>query len=333
MVSRRRTVGTGVSGEAKRSSQRKNPQVRKPLRTSAKRREDYDERSVPPVMVRGVDVNNLPLQSNKRVKAKPRRRFDVALSMPGVEMRLPSLPQVAVGWRLVSFLLVAALGTLLYHLWSSPQYRVQAAQISGLQRLSSADLNAILNVRGEPIFAIAPQQLAEKLQQAFPELSKVQVEVALPGEVIVRVEERQPILAWKQEGRTVLVDANGVAFPMRDQNSAIPSLVVDAHGSPQMIDEQSDTLEVRQFMPVEMVSAIVSMSGQAPKSTPLKYDPQRGLGWQEAAGWEVYFGDTRSMDMKLKIYKSIAQKLEKDGITPTLISVEHVHLPYYRLEH
>ena len=332
MVSRRRTVGTGVSGEAKRSSQRKNTQVRKPLRTNTKRSDGYDERSVPPVMVRGVDVNSLPLQSNKRGKAKPRRRYDVALNMPGVEMRLPSLPQVAVGWRLVSFLLVAALGTLIYHLWSSPQYRVQAAQISGLQRLSSADVNAILNVRDEPIFAIAPQQLAEKLQQAFPELSTVHVEVALPGEVIVRVEERQPILAWKQDGRTVLVDANGVAFPMRDQNSAIPALVVDARGSPAVIAEQTVTPEMQQFMPVEMVSAIVSMSGQAPKNTPLKYDPQRGLGWQEAEGWEVYFGDMRSMDMKLKIYKSIAQKLDQDGITPSLISVEHVHLPYYRLE-
>jgi cell division septal protein FtsQ len=329
MISRRRTRG---AGEAGKSTQKKKPQVRKPLRVSANRGEGYNERSVPPVMVRGVDVRNIPLSSGKKGKAKPRRRYDVALNMPGVEMRLPSLPQVALSWRMASFLLVAALGTLIYHLWSSPQYRVQAAQISGLQRLSSADLNAIMDVRGETIFAIAPRQLEEKLQQALPELSAVHIEVALPGEVIVEVEERQPILAWKQEGRTVLVDANGVAFPMRDQNAAIPPLVVEAHGAPQMASSAVDAVEAQQFMPVEMVSAIVSMSGQAPKNTPLKYDPQRGLGWQEAAGWDVYFGDTRSMDVKLKLYEAIADKLDEDGISPALVSVEHVHLPYYRLE-
>jgi cell division septal protein FtsQ len=283
-------------------------------------------------MVRGVEATQLPWGKSKRAKSKPRRRYDVALNMPGVEMRLPAIPQVTFGWRLVSFLLVAALGTLLYHLWNSPMYRVQAAQVSGLQRLTRADVNAVLDVRDEPIFTIDPGQLREKLQAAFPEFSSVDVQVALPGEVFVTVEERQPILAWQQDGRTELVDANGVSFPVREQNPVIPALVVEAHGGPQLGDQFLNENALQQFMPVEMVSAIVSMSGQAPKGTPLMYDPQRGLGWRDEHGWEVYFGDTKNMDMKLKVYKAITDKLRREDIQPVLISVEHVHLPYYRLE-
>jgi hypothetical protein len=112
----------------------------------------------------------------------------------------------------------------------------------------------------------------------------------------------------------------------------MPAVIVEAHGSPPVQEVQAENLTLEQFMPVEMVSAILSMNAQVPAGTSLSYDPQRGLGWQDAQGWEVYFGDTRNMDMKLRLYRAILEKLDKDDIMPALISVEHVHLPYYRLE-
>jgi hypothetical protein len=38
------------------------------------------------------------------------------------------------------------------------------------------------------------------------------------------------------------------------------------------------------------------------------------------------------MEMKLLVYQAIVDRLQKEGITPALISVENVHAPYYRLE-
>jgi cell division septal protein FtsQ len=305
---------------------------RKPIKPARQRDDRLDDRSMPPVMVRGVDTTDLPWGSSKRSKSKPRRRYDVSLNMPGVEMRLPAIPQIAFGWRLVSFVLVAALVTLIYHLWNSPSYRVEAAEISGLQRLSMADVNAVLDVNDQPIFTVDPEALEEKLALAFPEFSSVAVDVVFPSDVFVELEERQPLIAWHQDGRTELVDANGVSFPVREQNPVLPALVVEAHGAPDVVAAADDEIVNQQFMPVEMVSAIVSMSGQAPKGTPLMYDPQRGLGWRDSQGWEVYFGDTNNMDVKLKVYRAIADKLSRDGVQPALISVEHIHLPYYRLE-
>lgn len=332
MVRTRRRSGQDNRSTAVKTRRRRDGAARKAARSVNPRRSPYEERSMPPVLIRGLDMSTLPWQVKPRGKAKPRRRYDVALNMPGVEMRLPSLPQVAVGWRLVSFLLVVALGTLLYHLWSAPQYRVQATQVVGIQRLRSQDVNAVMDVQGESIFTVDTEALEKELSQAFPEFSSVDVQVSLPGDVLVTVDERQPILAWRQDGRTTLVDANGVSFPIRDQNAPIPAVTVDAHGSPptQMVEDETDPVD--QFLPVEMVSAILSMSAQAPSSIPLTYDPVRGLGWQDAQGWEVYFGDTRLMDMKLRVYKAILEKLDDEDTMPALISVEHVHLPYYRLE-
>ena len=69
-------------------------------------------RSDIPVLVRG-DRRTTPLRyssKNKRVK----RRYDVALSTPGAEIRLPSLPRFQVGWRILSAILVGLLGYMLY---------------------------------------------------------------------------------------------------------------------------------------------------------------------------------------------------------------------------
>lgn len=303
---------------------------------------------MPPVMVRG-SVQGLPAPA-RRPSQKTRRRFDVALSVPGAEMRLPALPQVHLGWRLVSALIVAVLAALLYQLWNSPGYRVQTAQVDGLQRLASADVNAVLDIAGESIFTLNEVELQEKIQAAFPEFARVKVEIALRNKVRVQVDERLPILTWRQEGRTLLVDANGYAFPQREAAPAGPELTVEAASAPpggpaELLAEtgpatglgvlagaQLSAAAPAPFITVEMVSAILSMRGQAPAGVAVVYDAQHGLGWKDAQGWDVYFGDVRDMGMKLNVYKALIARLAADGVQPVFVSVEHVHAPYYRLE-
>ena len=306
--------------------------LREKVREAKARGFTYEKHRVPPVMVRG-GVIGAPLPVRKSGKSRPKRRFDVTLNIPGAEMRLPSLPQVSIDMRLFSGVLVAALGFLLYQLWNSPSFRVEGLNIVGLQRLNSRDVNAILDVEGESIFAIDPKALEKKAREAFPEFASVKVDVGLPRDVQVTVEERLPILTWHQEGRTVLVDANGVAFPQRDEGGSVPAVVVEASSSPP-VSRIGDSFEANttQFMPVEMVSGILSMSAQAPKDTPLVYDAKHGLGWKDTRGWDVYFGDVRDIDVKLRIYNVMLKQFKKDKVQPVLVSLEYVHAPYYRLE-
>jgi len=47
----------------------------------------------------------------------------------------------------------------------------------------------------------------------------------------------------------------------------------------------------------------------------------------------VYFGrDINNIDIKLAEYQTIIGVLESQNITPTLISLEFLHAPFYRLE-
>lgn len=310
------------------SSEGRSKKVDRRLRSS---RAQLGSRPQPPVMVRGGSMG-IPFPVGKRKKQKVRRRYDLTLSVPGAEMRLPAVPQIAIGMRLISGVLALALAMLLYHLWSSPIYKVEGVEIVGLQRLTSVDVNSVLDVAGELIFAVDAEVIQQRLQEAFPEFSSVAVRVGLPRDVSVTVDERLPILTWRQDGRTVLVDANGVAFPMRDQTQAGPALVIEAFDSPPpvVLDQEDNGFE--HFLPVEMVSAILSMSGHAPDNSIIVYNSDHGLGWRDSQGWEVYFGDIKDIDIKLRIYEAMVNRFAAEGINPILISVEHKSSPYYRVE-
>jgi hypothetical protein len=327
-----------LTEKARQRRQRSAEHPRKAQHTTKNHRRDTADRRMPPVMVRG-GMDGMPFQARKAVSSKARRRYDVSLNIPGAEMRLPSLPQVAFGFRFISGIVAIGLAALLYFVWNSPAYKVEAAAVIGLQRITSRDVNTVIDVQEAVIFTLDPRELETTLQAAFPEFMSVSVDVSLPNIVDIEVVERRPILTWRQDGRTILVDASGVSFPAREMVETSTAVVVDAFSAPAFQQVAPESLEgtgspstLQQFMPVEMVSAILSMSVQAPENTPLVYDKLHGLGWKDTRGWEVYFGDVHEIDTKLNVYKALVTKFEKEGIQPVLISVEHVHSPYYRLD-
>lgn len=325
---------------AERATRRTSKSERQPPGMKASRptaaRSMARERNNPPVMVRGGS-SAASWQSTTRRPGRLKRRYDITLNMPGAEMRLPAIPEINVGWRLFSFALVASLAALLYTMWNSPRFIVLETQINGLQRLSSRDVNTVLDVRNQPIFNLDATELRERVVQAFPEFSSVQVSISLPAEVVVTVDERQPVITWRQDGRTLLVDPNGVAFPLRNLEDSAPTLVVEAMGSPVSVEQDlmeaqtASTNASNQLLTVDMVSTLISLGAQAPAGVPLVYDPGRGFGWQDERGWQAYFGQVTDMEMKLKVYNALVRKLEQKGERPALISVEYVHTPYYRL--
>ena len=282
--------------------------------------------SLPPVMVRTGKIG--PIKPGKRRK-KNRRRFDVSLGITGAEVRLPAIPTVRLGWRIFSGFLVVLLLGILYTLWNLPAFQVIFPEIKGINRLTSQEVDAVLNVAGKSIFEIEPNRLTEDLQEAFPELYNIAVQVQFPAEVVVTVDERQPALAWSQEGLTLWVDELGVAFPPRGE--AELSVTVEALNSPVVVPAENEEPQV--FLDPALIPAIITVGNNAPPDNPIIYDSKHGLGWRSPDGWQVFLGmEAADIDIKLEIYESLVETLTKGGLTPTLISIEHVDAPYYRLD-
>ncbi|HBY07858.1 MAG TPA: hypothetical protein DEH22_08785 [Chloroflexi bacterium] len=328
---------------------RETPSKRTPARKAKATAQHDTRKNMPPVVVRG-GFSTMAQPKSKRKTKQPKRRYDIALASPGVEIRLPAIPTVHVGWRLASLVLVSALAFLLYHLWTTPLYQVQLVELQGSTYLNNETINRLLNLYNKPIFSIDSQQVAEDLKLAFPGVLKdVSVQIGLPASVFVTVEERQPLIAWEQDGKITWVDAEGIGFDPAGENDSLitvaatapppaPFVVPDESISTEIPAESGNPLEEiltpQAFMTPEMVAAILAMHEQTPEGAPVVYNPQHGLGWHDdKRGWDVYFGmDISNIAEKLVVYKAIKVQLREAGISPVLISVEHIHAPFYRLE-
>lgn len=303
----------------------------------------------PPVMTRGriTGMAGAP-GARKRTQTNVRRAYYYTLPTSGAEVRLPALPKVQLGWRLLSGLLAIGLTVGILMIWTSPTFQIDQVRLVGAKRIAAVEVNTALSLTGMSILEADPTQLEQSLRSAFPEMESISIQVGLPADVVVRVTERKPILQWNQGNESKWIDSQGFAFPVRGE--AVDVILVQADGNPPgnateaSKEEKPSTTastkvlaketEVKPFLTNDMIESIQKIGAQIPKDTPVLYNANYGLGWIDPqGGWKVYIGmRLENMDVKLKQYQVIVDDLNKRGIRPVMISVEYPHAPFYRVE-
>lgn len=336
--------------EKMRSRKQSSPKaaVKAPIKSSATRKQNkyrvpVTRRTTPP----------MPVISHKRNKVR------VPLKAKGVELHLPAFPRLQIGWRIISGAIFLLSLIVVISFSSLNAFRVAAIDLHGALRLDSASVYSQLDLAGKSIIEVKPREIAADIESSFPGLNSVRVSTSLPANVTVRVTERQPIILWQQNDASFWMDAEGVMFPIRGE--AEVALTVMANGAPplaptakQALEETETTVEESSSelfeeaellagslsgkinyprTTTEFVLGILTLGQYVPEGSYLQYDPQFGLGWQDPKGWTVYFGkDIANIDIKLAEYQRILAALNTKGITPTLISVEFLQAPFYRVE-
>ena len=281
-----------------------------------------------PVPVRGSKVR----PGNRMVKNSRRKSYDSVLSLGRTTVRAPAISLPRLGSRWASAVLTLVLGLMVYTMWTANTFKVSAAEVTGIQRLQAADVTQVLGLAGQPIFTVIPSKLEQDLRTAFPDLAKVSVQVAFPNHIRVAVVERMPILAWYQDGKTTWIDADGISFtPRGDVQGLVQIAANGAPPKPALSAEPQKSVYDQVFISPDMVQAILTLAPQIPTGSPMVFDPQYGMGWQDGRGWSVYFGQTtQDVPMKLKVYQSILDTFSKQGIQPTLISLAYLDAPFYK---
>ncbi len=262
-----------------------------------------------------------------------RRQYQAAISMPGIEVRMPmiSVSSQSLKWRLVSGTLSVVLLALLYTAWSAAFFTVGMPNITGNQRVSSDEINAVLGASGMPSFLLAPAQLEKRLRQNYPEIISADVRVIFPNDLSVAVVERTPVIAWQQGNAYTWIDQDGVAF--RPQGNADNLITVSARGTPPPgIPLAADPNAPIPYITPAMVEAIKLLAPDVPAGETMLYDPKSGLGWTDSRGWQVYFGnDNSDLATKLQVYQALVKTLQAQGVAPAFISVQYANAPYYRM--
>ena len=309
--------------------QRRRAKTQGPRPQKKKSRAQSNYRELPPITARGV-VNDFAIERRKKTQ---KRRFNAVLNLPRPIARALPTPhtKIQVGWRLLSFILVLLLGTSLYLFWTLPEFRVNAARITGNQRVPTDEINAALELDGRPVFLLTPAHIREKALRAYPELASVDVSFDLPNLVTVNVTEREPIIQWQQEEGFAWIDETGTAFRPRGEAPGV--IVVQALGAPPAITVlEQDTLIPAPFITEETVKSLVALAPYVPAGATILYDPVTGFSWTDGRGWQAVFGSGDDMEVKARVYQAMVDWLTQRGVQPILINVAYPDAPFYRVE-
>ncbi|MCJ7716930.1 MAG: FtsQ-type POTRA domain-containing protein [Anaerolineales bacterium] len=277
-------------------------------------------RRTPPIYSRSeIGINTAAVEN----RPLPRRRVDLLLSSPGAEIRLPAVPAVHNKWRVLSGVLSVSLLLGLILFTQTGLFRVMDIQMEGLERFTESEIAQAINISGSSIFFINPEKVKKDLSLTYPGLSEVNVSLRWPASVVIALEERTPVLAWNWDGHVRWVDKNGVAFEPHDEGLDV--VQVKSAMLPPTVEDR--------FVDPRIVDTVSVLTGFLPAETDLIYDPDHGLGWQDARGWTVYFGfNNDDAVQKMNVYQSLVEYLEGKRIAPEIINVEFIDSPYFRME-
>ena len=324
----------------RREKNRKEPE-KPPFGSNATRKST--QRSVP---VTRRKITPPPVVNRKR------GTVHVPLKSKGAEVRLPAMPRIQFGWRWISGAIFLLSLFAVVSFASLSTFKVSAINLEGAERLSGETILSQVHLEGLAIMKIQPDEIEAQIAERFPSLSAVRVTTGLPANLTVRITERQPVVLWEQNDQSLWIDSEGVLFPIRGE-ADVPLTVIAASDPPgvttpeEIVEEnqESNETDVISYDPEalaqntfprttpEFVQGVLMLNQYLPENTALQYDPEFGLGWQDPAGWLVYFGkDIKDIEPKLIEYQGIVAMMEEIKLTPSLISLEFMHAPFYRLE-
>lgn len=285
-------------------------------------------RPVPMVTTRTIQSG---AASNRKPARNTRRRFQIALPIARDDMRPLSVPRPRFGMRALSFMIVALLATALYLAYNLPQFRATQAQVTGNRLISPLEVNSVMNVAGQPIFLLKPDDLETRLRLNFPELVAVKVTISLPNLISVELTERKPVVRWQQGDGYTWIGDDGVAFRPRGDIAELIS-VVAVSAPPVEETVSTDPFSPAPFISPELIRTLQGLAGHVPPGMSILYDANFGFGWDDPRGWRVYFGTSSSdVELKMRVYESMVNSLTQRDIRPALINVTYPTAPYYRM--
>ncbi len=292
----------------------------------------------------------------EQIKPSFERPYPLSANEPLQKTQEKKVRKIHISWRVLSGFLVTLFTAGILVAWQSPDYRVGVVEIKGIERISQDAVNNSFDVMQKPIITIQPDEIAQKIGSAFPEFKNIKVTVSLPNIVTVHLTERKPIIAWKVNETTLWIDSDGVVFPARGQFGEL--LTIESYSLPVFsypnAKKETEILmdkfqpkhnywklpsysmvwyEYHQFIDSGLLDAVIRLNTQIPSEKVLLFDSHRGLGWNDPRGWKAFVGfDLERIYEKWQAYEKIVGELINQGIQPTLVSVEYLHAPYFRLD-
>ncbi|MEL7234502.1 MAG: FtsQ-type POTRA domain-containing protein [Chloroflexota bacterium] len=232
-------------------------------------------------------------------------------------------PRFQPGWRLASATIVIGMLGLLGVFFASNAFYVHTVAVGGMETLTKEEVFALTDVANFHLFWIDPEQVRDNLM-ASPTITEAEVRLGWPPQMIqIIIQERQPALVWEQAGVATWIDLQGQVMQLREDRDNLIRVSYEGIGGTE------DPLGPNDRVPADVVSGALQLRELLLDVRLLRYNPDYGLGFRDARGWDAWFGTGTDMPDKILIYNALVENLQGRGIQPVVISVADSEAVYY----
>ncbi len=226
--------------------------------------------------------------------------------------------QVFVSWRLFSGALILILVGVLGFFFLSDSMYVTGIAVGGLETMTVNEVYELLPVSGLHVFWLDPGTIRAKLLES-PTIANATVTVGFPPNTVqVIIEEREPALVWEQAGAVSWIDLQGRVMRQREDRQTLLRIQADP------ILEGSIGVSIDP----QVVTSAIQLHDLLPELAAFRYHPDKGLGYTDPGGWEVWLGVGSDMQQKILIYNAIVADNAAQGIEPREINLVNTHRPF-----
>jgi len=180
------------------------------------------------------------------------------------------------GGAILALALFVAVGTL------SPLTAVRDVQISGADRVSVDKVQeALARFEGVPLTLVSDRDVHRALEP-FPLIQRYSIERIPPHTLLVRIEERDPVIAIKDDARYRLLDPAGVLVATAKE---APEGVPPAEGAAADLGSPAFTAAgtVIRDLPRDIREQLVGVTASSAQDVEFILDGGRRVVWGEAA--------------------------------------------------
>jgi hypothetical protein len=223
-------------------------------------------------------------------------------------------------WRMFSAFIVISLSILLFLFFTADFFYVHSIAVGGLKYMTKEEVFALTNMANMHIFWVDPAEVRKNILRS-PTVADVDVQVGWPPQMVqIVVQEREPAVVWVQSGLPTWVDIQGRVMHQREDRPDLLQVLSDVEDGPLGQNVQ---------LGVDIISGALQLKALNPGMTTVRYNPVKGLGYQDQRGWLAWFGIGTDMPEKIGIYNAMVNNLIGRGIQVSEINVVNPDAPFY----
>lgn len=238
-----------------------------------------------------------------------------------------ALPRLS-PWRIAAGMLAFGLIALAATLFISDQFFVQTASMRGLRYTTAEQVYRQADIDRYNIFWVDERAVAQRIE-ALPYVRQATVTTALPNQVRIEIEEREPLAVWKVNGQEFWVDSEGYTMPALTAET--PAAAGLAAALPVLWDLDGSTALADNRLDPQLIASLRQVHQQAPEVTDFGYDRRKGLQFRLPGGTYVSLGHPEGMAQRVASLLVLHQSLASQGQTPAEIDWRNQDGYYLRL--